>query len=527
MNIDQVIQWIETQTENSLTPLQKGILQGAWENKKYSDIAHTLGYNSEYVKDVASLLWQQISKLLGKKVTKKTIKRELEKVLITSATPKPTNIYQDWGEAPDVPVFWGRTTELETLKKWILEDSCRLVAIVGFAGIGKTDLSLKLAQGIQNQFDYLIWRSLLNSPPITDILKDLNTSFGQQKLGKLPDSLDAYISSLINHLRQHRCLLILDNVETLLQERTGKGDFRQGYKEYEELFQAIATVSHQSCCLLTSQEKPETLCQLASFSRQTRFLELGGLNEEEGKKLFTLIEDESQTFKGSPKQWQELIQFYYGNPLGLKLVANHIKEVFDSNISEFIAQEKPIFDDVRNLLNYHFYRLSLPEEEIMTWLAINREFTSFEQLKADLLSPYHKTRLSDTLQTLQRRIPLEKRESKFSLQPMLMKYVTEIMIEDITAEINSNHINRLNNLLLLKALAKDYVRETQISFIIQPILQQLVYDWRNYEKLAQQLEKMLQIVQQKPITGYAADNLINLLYHLRRMKELDEYQVKK
>ena len=110
---------------------------------------------------------------------------------------------------------------------------------------------------------------------------------------------------------------------------------------------------------------------------------------------------------------------------------------------------------------------------------------------------------------------------------MLMKYVTEIMIEDITAEINSNHINRLNNLLLLKALAKDYVRETQISFIIQPILQQLVYDWRNYEKLAQQLEKMLQIVQQKPITGYAADNLINLLYHLRRMKELDEYQVKK
>ncbi|MGK7941404.1 MAG: NB-ARC domain-containing protein [Crocosphaera sp.] len=515
MNIDKVIQWIEIQIGNPLTPLQKEILQGTWEGKKYSDIAQTLGYNVEYIKDVASLLWQQISEQLGEKVTKKTIKTKLETVILPSANLKPTDIYQDWGEAPDVPVFWGRTTELETLKKWILGDSCGLVTIVGFAGIGKTQLSIQLGKGIQNQFDYLIWRSLLNAPSITDILKDLNIFFGKQQLEQVPHSLDSQITSLINHLRQHRCLLILDNVETLLQEGTGKGDFRQGYKGYEQLFKAIAIVSHQSCCLLTSREKPETLCQLDSFSPQTRFLELEGLNYEEGKKLFTLIEDKSQTFKGSPEQWQEFIQFYNGNPLLLKLVANHIKEIFNSSISEFLAQEKPIFDDVRNLLDDHFHRLSIPEEEIMTRLAINREFTSFEQLKADLLSPYHKARLSDTLQTLQRRIPLEKRESKFSLQPILMKYVTEILIEDITAEINCTNTNRLNSLLLFNALAKDYVRETQISFIIQPILQQLLYDWRNSEKLAQQLEKILQIVQQKPTPGYAADNLINLLSHLK------------
>src|SRR5690349_4111593 len=74
---------------------------------------------------------------------------------------------RDWGEAPDVPVFFGRVKELLSLERWVIEERCRLVAIVGMkgigktklsvrlgkGGIGKTDLSLKLARGIEAQFD--------------------------------------------------------------------------------------------------------------------------------------------------------------------------------------------------------------------------------------------------------------------------------------------------------------------------------------------------------------------------------------
>ncbi len=86
----------------------------------------------------------------------------------------------DWGEAPDIHVFFGRTQELSMLEEWILRDNCRLVAILGIGGagktglsvrlgrggIGKTDLSATFARNIGDEFEHVIWRSLLNAPQL-------------------------------------------------------------------------------------------------------------------------------------------------------------------------------------------------------------------------------------------------------------------------------------------------------------------------------------------------------------------------
>ena len=37
--------------------------------------------------------------------------------------------HQDWGEAPDVPYFVGRTKELDQLKQWMIEERCRCTSI--------------------------------------------------------------------------------------------------------------------------------------------------------------------------------------------------------------------------------------------------------------------------------------------------------------------------------------------------------------------------------------------------------------
>lgn len=71
------------------------------------------------------------------------------------------NTLKDWGEAIDVSVFYGRTEELTKLKQWIIQERCRLVVMLGMGGIGKTALSVKLAEKISGEFEYVIWRSLL------------------------------------------------------------------------------------------------------------------------------------------------------------------------------------------------------------------------------------------------------------------------------------------------------------------------------------------------------------------------------
>jgi predicted ATPase len=61
---------------------------------------------------------------------------------------------------------------LAQLEQWLSEE-CRAIAILGMGGIGKTALAVKFAQQVQHQFDYLIWRSLRNAPPIEDVLAEL------------------------------------------------------------------------------------------------------------------------------------------------------------------------------------------------------------------------------------------------------------------------------------------------------------------------------------------------------------------
>lgn len=143
------------------------------------------------------------------------------------STFTPTVI--DWGEAPDVRLFCGRDHELDQLRHWIIYEQCRLVLLLGMGGIGKTSLATKLAQRVHGQFEVVIWRSLRNAPPVEEILNEiLHVLMPDTALDIVP-KVERQIKQLLEQMRKRRCLIVLDNGESILAEGTQGGGYRPGW----------------------------------------------------------------------------------------------------------------------------------------------------------------------------------------------------------------------------------------------------------------------------------------------------------
>ncbi|MBE9169733.1 NACHT domain-containing protein [Pleurocapsales cyanobacterium LEGE 06147] len=428
----------------------------------------------------------------------------------------------DWGEAIDVSVFYGRSSELTTLSKWLLEDNCRLIAIVGIGGIGKTALSVKLAEQIKDKYDYIIWRSLRDAPPIQNILVNLIQFLCDEQniKSELPESINEKISLLVKCLRSSRCLIILDNVESLLCNRSRAGICDDKYEEYDKLFERIGESEHQSSLLLTAREKLKQVAIMEGETSLVRTLQLSGFQTKEGAKILKL-----KGLSGSDSEIAKLVSHYGGNALALKIVGTTIRDLFQGNISEFLQQDIAIFGDIRDLLDQQFNRLIDIEERIMYWLAINREPITLSQIQEDLVNSVSKFSLLEGLESLSRRYLIDKIESNeieykanvsFTLQSVIMEYVTSRLIESVYQEILERNFRLFRFHALIKATAKDYIKNTQIRLILQPIINNLLNILKGKRNLENQLKQIIIMLQQSsPLEpGYTAGNIINMFCHL-------------
>ena len=163
--------------------------------------------------------------------------------------------------------------------------------------------------------------------------------------------------------------------KSIVQGGSQAGHYREGYEGYGRLFERIGASKHQSCLLVTSREKPPEVALLEGETVTTRSLHLIGLPLGAGRDIL-----KDKGLQGAEHDWEVLITHYGGNPLALKLVAQVIREVFGGAITAFLKDGELFFRDVRDVLDQQMKRLSSLEEEIVYWLAIEREATSTLQL---------------------------------------------------------------------------------------------------------------------------------------------------
>ncbi|MEG4313380.1 MULTISPECIES: ATP-binding protein [unclassified Microcoleus] len=458
MDIQEVLQWTDEQvfvkTGKHIDSLQSSILKEVWEGEKYHKIAKKCNRSEDHIKQVSRKLWKMLSDILGDDIKQSNVRSILESKAVSSIynfgnssqivnskinrthinicgekrqdaeeakqrSPFPPESPQnqarspiiDLTDAPELPYFYDRTSELSTLKKWILQAHTRLITIYGLSGIGKSAIALKLIEQIQTEFDYIIWLSLTNTPALSTLQTELKQFFGRSQQLPLP--------TIIDYFRSSRCLVILDDVQNIFSSSQLAGQYLAGYEDYGKFFKQIATSSHQSCLILLSWEKPKEIANLEAENLSTRSLHLKGLGQQAAE-IFQqkgLVDEE---------KWSDLIALYQGHPSWLNIIAATILELFDGSVSLFLSEVNDLFlGDLEPILDSHLERLSGSEKKALYWLATQNETVDISRKATD--SELSQPEFWQAIQSLARRGLVEKvlvgGRSLFFLNPVFKAYI--------------------------------------------------------------------------------------------------------
>ncbi|MCU0546670.1 MAG: NB-ARC domain-containing protein [Oscillatoriaceae cyanobacterium Prado104] len=444
MDIQEAFKWTDekilAKTGKHLDSLQKSILEGVWQHQDYEEIAENNQRSYDHVKKEAWKLWKLLSDALGEDVKKSNVCSLLEKEGLANfanvgvgecvqigninlcgdnkRSPFPNSPQNkdrspiiNLTDAPELTSFYNRTSELTTLKQWILEAQTRLITIYGLSEIGKSSIALKLIEQIQTQFDCIIWQSLANTPTLSTLQTQLKQFFSRSQPTPLPTILDYFRSS--------RCLVILDDLHNIFSSGQLAGEYLAEYKDYSKFFKQIATSSHQSCLILLSWEKPREIATLEGENRSTRTLHLKGLGEQSEE----IFKEQGLT---DEEKWSELIALYQGHPSWLNIMASIILELFDGKVARFLAEGNDLYlGDIEPLLESQLERLSESEKKVSHWLASQDDPVDISQAPAD--SELSRSHLWQAIQSLARRALVEKMQiegrSFFFLNPAFKAYL--------------------------------------------------------------------------------------------------------
>ena len=428
------------QTGKHLDDLQEEVIKGLWQGQTYKTIAEESNRSESRVKDIGHKLLHILSEQLGEDVKKSNFRSTIERLKVTSSPSSQVGINQNFNFcsqsfhnntkellsdkisntstvfhdltiAPKITYFYDRTTELNTLSHWLIDQNTRLTSVLGLSGMGKTTLVKQFVDLNLQHFDIIIWKNLKLSPSLDSILTEILTHIN-------PDSVlaDNKLTQILNLFRDRKCLIILDDVQELFIKEQLAGQYKSEYRDYQPFFTMITETEHKSSLILISQEKCQEMISLDEELYPVQCLDLAGLDSIEILKNYGLQDQDS---------WLTLIELYEGNPVYLKDIAGLIKKIFSGKVSEFLKENSLILtESIQSRLSQLFERLSLIEQQIIIELSQDNYPVSREQLRERLsLSSMD---LINGLDSLMRRYLIKIIESDqvlFSLSPVVQEYI--------------------------------------------------------------------------------------------------------
>ncbi|WP_028082103.1 ATP-binding protein [Dolichospermum circinale] len=446
MTVDEVVKFVDQmvfeKTGKHLDDIQTAVVEGTWKRETYDHIAREYNLSSSHVGDVGSELWQLLSEILHEDIKKTNFRSTFERLNIESSqnpnicignnyyyssqtlnqpnkeeekininTESKLSAY-DLIFAPEIINFYQRKTELEKLSDWIFKQNTRLISVSGLYGTGKTTLVKRFIDLNLQKFAVVIWRSLKYPQSLDLFVTDLLNICQQEPQA----NLDKRLKQLLDVFANHKCLIILDDLQNIFIPGKFAGQYKLEYQDYQNFFNMLTEVKHQSHVIVISQEQcleieclDDELCPIKS-------LDLSG--------LYDLDILQNRGLKNEDN-WLKLIDLYAGNFIDLKSVSILINKNYDGQVADFLSENTlHITNQMQSRFQQIFKHLSSQEQEIVLHLSkfeipITREYLR-ESLNLSVVD------FNNGLQSLQERYLVTKIKNDkilFQLSSVFREYV--------------------------------------------------------------------------------------------------------
>jgi tetratricopeptide (TPR) repeat protein len=186
------------------------------------------------------------------------------------------------------------------------------VGLVAAGGYGKSALAWRLGEASESsqKFSHKIWATFSEPYAFGIWGRWVLAQLDRQVQEQVTD--EDLVKALTNRLAEVPCLVVMDNLETLL---TGTGDWQQ--EAYQRFLQRWLGMGGASVVMVTSREQPKLPDNALNRSRWCR---LQGLETAAGIALLQQLQVE-----GTEPEFQAFVEQVEGHPLVLDLVAGFLK----------------------------------------------------------------------------------------------------------------------------------------------------------------------------------------------------------
>lgn len=242
--------------------------------------------------------------------------------------------------------YWvGRRSLVQELSEQI-QNSCRLLVVVGMAGIGKTALAERVAIGLEDwlqsaqhpvsrlNFDYQE-----RGRDFASVATQWLAEWGVQVALEEQQSPALLLRHVLQNLSQQRRLIIIDALDKVLSSDSEQGQSDLADEWWTQFFHNVLSAEVlQSCIIVTTQDLPIQLVKFASeYPDRWLLIPLHGLSENEQMAFFQKHGLLTQPDTQEAQILVRIGKIYHGHPLALRAIAGEILQDYFADLLDYSA----------------------------------------------------------------------------------------------------------------------------------------------------------------------------------------------